>query len=67
VGGQIRGMTTVFRINALWRLHRAGVDEARLKQVRRRDIMELIIAMMNEEEAKLAELRGKGSASSGSE
>jgi hypothetical protein len=33
------------------------VDEARLKQVRHRDIMERIIAMMKEEEAKLAELR----------
>jgi hypothetical protein len=33
------------------------VDEARLKQVRRRDIMEQIIAIMKEEEAKLAELR----------
>jgi hypothetical protein len=32
-------------------------DETRLKQVRRRDIMERIIAMMKEEEAKLAELR----------
>jgi hypothetical protein len=31
------------------------VDEARLKQVRRRDIMEQIIAMMREEQAKLAE------------
>jgi hypothetical protein len=31
------------------------VDEARLKQVRSRDIMERIIAMMKEEEAKLAE------------
>jgi hypothetical protein len=32
-------------------------DETRLKQVRSRDIMERIIAMMKEEEAKLAELR----------
>jgi hypothetical protein len=32
-------------------------DQARMKQVRGRDIMEQIIAMMNEEEAKLAELR----------
>jgi hypothetical protein len=31
------------------------VDEARLKQVRRRDIMERIIAMMKEEQAKLEE------------
>ena len=31
------------------------VDEARLKQVRHRDIMERIIAMMKEEEAKMAE------------
>ena len=31
------------------------VDEARLKQVRSRDIMERIIAMMKEEEAKMAE------------
>jgi hypothetical protein len=30
-------------------------DETRLKQVRSRDIMERIIAMMKEEEAKLAE------------
>jgi hypothetical protein len=40
------------------------VDEARLKQVRSRDIMELIIAMMKEEEAKMAEYkrreRGEG-------
>jgi hypothetical protein len=33
------------------------VDEARLKQVRRKDIMERLIAMMKEEEAKLAERR----------
>jgi hypothetical protein len=32
-------------------------DETRLKQVRRRDIMERIIEMMKEEEAKLAERR----------
>jgi hypothetical protein len=32
-------------------------DQARMKQVRGRDIMERIIAMMKEEEAKLAELR----------
>ena len=31
------------------------VDQARLKQVRRRDVMERIIAMMKEEQAKLAE------------
>jgi hypothetical protein len=31
------------------------VDEARLKQVRRGDIMERVIAMMKEEKAKLAE------------
>jgi hypothetical protein len=31
------------------------VDEARLKQVRRRDVMERIIAMMAEEQAKLEE------------
>ena len=30
-------------------------DETRLKQVRSRDIMERIIAMMKEEEAKMAE------------
>jgi hypothetical protein len=39
-------------------------DETRLKQVRSRDIMERIIAMMKEEEAKLAEYerleRGEG-------
>jgi hypothetical protein len=52
------------------------VDETRLKQVRSRDIMERIIAMMKEEEAKLKKLeederleRGEreGSVSSGSE
>ena len=32
-------------------------DEAKLKQVRSKDIMERLIAMMKEEEAKLAELR----------
>ena len=31
------------------------VDETRMKQVRRRDVMERIIAMMKEEQAKLAE------------
>jgi hypothetical protein len=39
-------------------------DETRMKQVRSKDIMERIIAMMKEEEAKLAERerleRGKG-------
>ena len=30
-------------------------DETRLKQVRSRDVMERIIAMMKEEEAKMAE------------
>jgi hypothetical protein len=33
------------------------VDEARMKQVPRKDIMERLIAMMKEEEAKLAERR----------
>jgi len=33
------------------------VDEAKMRQVPRRDIMERIIAMVKEEEAKLAELR----------
>ena len=48
-------------------------DEAKLKQVRRGDIMERIIAMLKEEKAKLAEedrlKRGEtgGSVSSGSE
>jgi hypothetical protein len=36
------------------------VDEARLKQVRRRDTMERIIEMMKEEQAKLAELQKQG-------
>ena len=35
------------------------VDEARLKRVRRRDIMERIVAMMKEEEAKLAEMEAQ--------
>jgi hypothetical protein len=44
-------------------------DETRLKQVRSRDIMERIIAMMKEEEAKMAEYerleRGEGEKSGG--
>jgi hypothetical protein len=49
------------------------VDEARLKQVRRKDIMERIITMMKEEKARLERLelleRGEeeGSMSTGSE
>jgi hypothetical protein len=35
------------------------VDEARLKQVRSKDIMERLIAMMKEEKAKMAEERGE--------
>ena len=55
------------------------VDEAKMKQVRRGDIMERVIAMMKEEKARLAEWEaqmaederrkreGEGSVSSGSE
>jgi hypothetical protein len=47
------------------------VDEAKMRQVRRTDIMERLIAMMKEEEAKLAERRKlretEGSVSRGSE
>jgi hypothetical protein len=42
-------------------------DETRMKQVRRGDMMERILAMLKEEQAKLAELEREGSVSSGSE
>jgi hypothetical protein len=56
-GNLLRAQTAVAAaaVNAQLR-----ADQARMKQVRGKDIMEQIKVMMAEEEAKLAELRKQG-------